>query len=220
MEKNPLVSICCVTYNHEPYIRQCLDGFMMQKTDFPFEVIIHDDASTDGTADIIREYEARYPGIIKPIYQKENQYSKGVGISETYVYPRAQGKYIAICEGDDYWIDPYKLQKQVDFLEGHSEYSMCSTAYREIYGHEKKDIVLSTCNVSYSNGVIYNFTRTLTIVYRKEMLLKSNYVEYCKTKYKYSRDLHLIYHLLREGDGYYLKDITSVYNKHIGGVCS
>lgn len=121
----PLVSIVCITYNHEPYIRQCLDGFMMQQTDFPFEVLIHDDASTDRTAEIIREYAAKYPDIIKPIYQTENQYSKGVKIGVTYLYPRAKGKYIAECEGDDYWTDPLKLQKQVDFLEEHPDYSLC-----------------------------------------------------------------------------------------------
>ena len=78
---NPLVSICCITYNHEPYIRDAIEGFLMQKTNFPVEILIHDDASTDGTADIIREYEAKYPDIIKPIYQTENQYSKGIKIS-------------------------------------------------------------------------------------------------------------------------------------------
>ena len=77
----PLVSICCLCYNHEPYIRECLEGFMMQKTNFAFEVLIHDDASTDKSAEIIREYEAKYPDIIKPIYQTENQYSKGVGVT-------------------------------------------------------------------------------------------------------------------------------------------
>lgn len=88
---------------------------MQQKTNFPIEVLIHDDASTDGTQDIIREYEKKYPNIVKPIYQKENQYSKGVKVSLVYNYSRARGKYIALCEGDDYWTDPYKLQKQVDF---------------------------------------------------------------------------------------------------------
>ena len=125
MNSDVLVSICCITYNHAPYIRQCLDGFIMQKTNFKYEILIHDDASTDGTADIIREYEAKYPDIFKPIYQTENQYSKGKNISATYNWPRAVGKYIAQCEGDDYWIDPLKLQKQVDFLEANSEYSMC-----------------------------------------------------------------------------------------------
>ena len=95
----PLVSVCCITYNHEPYIVQALNGFLMQKTSFPFEVLIHDDASTDRTADIIREYEKKFPKIIKPIYQKENQYSKGNrAILASFVYPRAKGKYIALCE--------------------------------------------------------------------------------------------------------------------------
>ncbi|MFK2238497.1 glycosyltransferase family 2 protein [Bacteroides fragilis] len=108
----PLVSIFCITYNHSSYIRQCLDGFLIQKTNFPFEVLIHDDASTDDTAGIIKEYEAKYPDIIKPIYQVENQYSKGLDINIVYNLPRARGKYIAMCEGDDYWIDPLKLQNK------------------------------------------------------------------------------------------------------------
>jgi glycosyltransferase involved in cell wall biosynthesis len=121
----PMVSIRCITYNHEPYIRQCLEGFVMQKTNFKFEAIVHDDASTDHTADIIREYAAKYPDIIKPIYETENQYSKHDGSLRRIMDAACTGKYIALCEGDDYWIDPLKLQKQVDFLEANSEYSMC-----------------------------------------------------------------------------------------------
>lgn len=124
--QSPLVSISCITYNHLPYIRQCIDGFIKQQTAFPIEVLIHDDASTDGTTDIIREYETNYPEVIKPIYQKENQYSKGMPISATFNWPRAKGKYIAMCEGDDYWTDPLKLQKQVDFLEKNQEYVLTS----------------------------------------------------------------------------------------------
>ena len=120
-----MVSICCLTFNHENYIRQCLDGFMMQQTNFKFEVLIHDDASTDNTTTIIREYEQRYPETIKPIYQSENQYSKGVKPSFIFQFPRAKGKYIAMCEGDDYWTDPLKLQKQVDFMEFHPNMSFC-----------------------------------------------------------------------------------------------
>lgn len=125
MSDEIMVSISCLTYNHEPYIRKCLDGFVMQKTNFKFEVLIHDDASTDKTADIIREYEAKYPDIIKPIYQTENQHSQHVPISRKFQYPRIKGKYYAICEGDDYWIDDQKLQKQFDFMESHPDYSMC-----------------------------------------------------------------------------------------------
>lgn len=95
----PLVNICSITYNHTLYIRQCLDGFMMQKTNFSFEVLIHDDASTDETADIIREYEVKYLDLIKPIYKVENKYSKAIKISVTYNYPCVKYKYIALLEG-------------------------------------------------------------------------------------------------------------------------
>lgn len=126
LDNQIVVSIRCLTYNHAPYIRQCLDGFVMQKTNFRFEAIVHDDASTDGTQEIIREYEKRYPDIIKPIYQKENQYSKGIpGFITNLVSSKCKGKYIAICEGDDYWIDPQKLQKQVDIMENNTDCMMC-----------------------------------------------------------------------------------------------
>lgn len=116
-----MVSIRCITYNHEPYIRQCLEGFVMQKTNFRFEAIVHDDASTDGTVAIIREYAERYPDIIKPIYETENQYSKHDGSLNRIMDAACTGKYLAFCEGDDCWTDPYKLQKQVDYLESHLE---------------------------------------------------------------------------------------------------
>lgn len=122
-----MVSICCLAYNQEAYIAQTLQSFIDQITDFPFEVLVHDDASTDKTADIIRQFEVKYPDIIKPIYQTENQHSKNVRISFTYQYPRATGKYIAMCEGDDYWIDPHKLQKQVDYMEAHPDCHLCFT---------------------------------------------------------------------------------------------
>lgn len=120
---HPLVSIKCLTYNHEKYIAQAMDGFLMQETDFPFEVIVHDDASTDRTADILREYEKKYPLIVKPIYETENLYSKQDGSLTRAANAPLKGKYIAMCEGDDYWIDPHKLQIQVDFLESHPDYS-------------------------------------------------------------------------------------------------
>ncbi len=127
-----MVSICCMTFNHEPYIRKCLDGFVAQKTNFAYEVLIHDDASTDKTVDIIREYENKYPDIIKPIYQKTNQYSQGIHINNVFQYSRANGKYLAYCEGDDFWTDEYKLQKQFDFLELHSDCTICTHAVQGI----------------------------------------------------------------------------------------
>ena len=122
---NPLVSVLCLTYNHEKYIRSALEGFVQQKTNFPFEVLVHDDASTDGTARIIAEYAEKYPEIIIPIYQKENQYQKRVQIHEVFIYPKIRGKYIAICEGDDYWCDEQKLQRQADWMEAHEDYAFC-----------------------------------------------------------------------------------------------
>src|SRR5690606_25688557 len=118
-----LVSIVCITYNHEDFIADTIESFLMQQTNFKFEILIHDDASTDKTADIIKAYEKQYPHLIKPIYQTENQYSKGVPV-EIFNFERAKGKYIAQCEGDDYWIDPFKLQKQIDYLEKHPQCSL------------------------------------------------------------------------------------------------
>ena len=130
--KEITVSIVCESFNHERYLRQCLDGFVMQKTKFVFEVLIHDDASIDKSADIIREYVEKYPDIIKPIYETENQYSKrdgSVGRIMDEAIDATGAKYVAMCEGDDYWTDPLKLQKQVDFMEANPEYGLCYTDY-------------------------------------------------------------------------------------------
>lgn len=125
MNEEIKVSIYCTVYNHSKYLRQCLDGFVNQKTNFKYEVIIHDDASTDDSANIIREYEKAYPEIIKPIYQTENQYSKGVPIFKTYIKPLIKGQYCASCEGDDFWCDENKLQRQYDLMEAHPECDFC-----------------------------------------------------------------------------------------------
>ena len=119
------VSVLCATYNHEEYLHQTLDSFLNQKTDFPFEVLVNDDASTDGTGDIIREYAAKYPEIIRPFYQKENLYSRRINLYDMVFFPACRGEYIAVCEGDDYWNDPEKLQLQVNWLDAHPEYSAC-----------------------------------------------------------------------------------------------
>lgn len=125
MEQEIKVSVICNVYNHGKYVRDALEGFVSQKTNFPYEVLVHDDASTDNSAEIIREYERKYPDIIKPIYQTVNQYSNGGAIARRFQLPRAKGKYIALCEGDDYWTDPMKLQKQFDFMEMNPSYSLC-----------------------------------------------------------------------------------------------
>ena len=124
-ETKPLVSIWCPTYNHENYIRDCLSGFVMQKTNFPFEIIVHDDASTDKTQEVIREFEKSYPHLFRCIYQTENQFSKNSAHLPQTMVNNVKGKYIALTEGDDYWLDPKKLQKQIDFLEKNQDYSIC-----------------------------------------------------------------------------------------------
>lgn len=133
--KNPTVTVWCLTYNQKEFIKDALDGFVMQKTSFPFEVIVHDDASTDGTTNIVNEYAKKYPEIIKPMIETENQWQKGglKHIISIMNEKHRRGKYIAFCEGDDYWTDPLKLQRQVDFLEDHSEYSMCFHSAKKQY---------------------------------------------------------------------------------------
>jgi len=133
----PLVSIVCITYNHERYIRDCLEGFLMQKTNFPIEILIHDDASTDSTADIIREYQKKRPDIIKPILQKENQYSKiGCGPIIKNIFSRCSGKYIALCEGDDFWTDQFKLQKQFDLFQRFPHLTFSATGGQVLQGDQ------------------------------------------------------------------------------------
>ena len=217
----PLVSISCTAYNHVQFIRQCLDGFVMQKATFHFEVLIHDDASMDGTQDIIREYEVKYPEIIKPIYQKVNQYSKGIPIGVTFNMPRAQGKYIAVCEGDDYWTDPYKLQKQVDFLESHPDYVMCSHRFDQYYEdrhrlEKEKDDTFQGADYDLQNLIGGKWlTQTLTVMYRRSALDLKQY-----ERYGMSMDIILFYELLKHGKGYCFPEAMGVYRYHNGGVWS
>ena len=169
-----IVSVICNAYNHEAYIRDALEGFVKQKTDFPFEVLVHDDASKDSTAEIIREYEEKYPEIIKPIYETENQYSKTDGSLTRIQYGRARGKYIALCEGDDYWTDPQKLQKQVDALECHPEIDICATgAATETEGMllgeiapSNRDVVFTPEQVIAGGG---GFVATASLMFRKSI---------------------------------------------------
>lgn len=139
------VSILTTAYNHAPYIAQALDSFLMQKTNFPFEIIVHDDASTDGTADIIRAYAERYPDQIRAIFQKENQYSKGINVYQ-FMIPHVRGTYLAICEGDDFWCDPYKLQLQADWLDQHPQYSACVHNTRRVDLKHQTERIWFSCD--------------------------------------------------------------------------
>lgn len=176
----PLVSIRCITYNHEKYIRDALEGFIMQKTNFKFEAIVHDDASTDNTAAIIREYAEKYPNIIKPIFETENQYSKKDGslarIMNEAIHPNA--KYVAFCEGDDYWTDPNKLQLQVEFMERHSECTLTYHACKNILEEKDKEYYLmgETVNESYQKEELLEYPfQTATILIKKEVLFSELY---------------------------------------------
>lgn len=211
----PLVSIRCTTYNHEKYISQCLEGFLMQDTNFPFEVIVHDDASTDHTAEIIRNYENRYPHIIKPIYETENQYSKHDGSLNRIIDSHLKGKYIAYCEGDDYWCDSKKLQKQFDFLESHSDYF--------IVGHMTRSININGDDVNtfidckpgdYTLNDINNwrlFAHFSSYFSRNyiELIPADIYKEYLEVKCPGDRKMPVLFMLY--GKAFVLPEVYSVY---------
>jgi glycosyltransferase involved in cell wall biosynthesis len=222
----PLVSVSCATYNHENYIRDSLEGFLIQKTTFPIEILIHDDASTDGTADIIKEYEKKHPDLIFPIYQKENQYSKGLTISSTFNWPRARGKYIALCEGDDYWTDPYKLQKQVEFLEATANAAGVG-CYYNIMEHKGNNQVFKPLG-KVPMFVRYNFNdmltkripgvRTLTMIYRADAVTSEYVNKTFALNSKAAGDVLLVSNILKyNGDIYLLPFFGAVYRKHEKG---
>lgn len=207
----PLVTIRCLVYNHEPYLRQCLDGFVMQKTNFPFEAIVHDDASTDRSAEIIREYAEKYPDIIKPIFETENQYSKRDGSIGRIMREHTKGKYVAVCEGDDYWIDPLKLQKQVDFLENHLEYGLICTDI-DVFYQKKKRYVKA-----------YFMTKQYPIKYTYEdFLVKGWYLAPCTWLYRKTfldtmptgfvvGDLPLLLEVSSQSKVKFFNEVTAVY---------
>ncbi len=219
----PLVTIRCLVFNHEPFLRQCLEGFVMQQTNFPFEAVIHDDASTDGSIAIIREYAEKYPHIIKPIFETENLYSKKDGSLTRIMNASTQGKYVAVCEGDDYWVSPHKLQKQVDFLEAHSDYSICFCRTRFVD----------------TTGKFLHFSHSSTqeATYTLEDLKKQNIISNCSVMYRWRfagaarpryEDLPLqgifpgdwMLHLLHAqlGKAYYDPEIMVHYRVHNDGV--
>ena len=135
---NIALTIYCMTYNHENYIEKTLQGFMSQQTNFRFKVIVHDDASKDNTAEIIRKYTEKYPDVILPIFQSENKYSKHIPLFDNYIKPELEGRYIAVCEGDDYWCYPSKLQMQYDYMEAHPECALCVHNTKKINSDEKE----------------------------------------------------------------------------------
>lgn len=244
---NPLVSIRCMTFNHKPYIRQCLDGFVMQKTDFPFLAIVVDDASTDNEQEVLwgfinNELDAKtkqqdetddYVKVIAThktncnctfvfLFLKYNHYSIKKE-KKTYLRPwEEKTKYIAICEGDDYWTDPLKLQKQVDFLESYPDFIICTHDYIRFFQEQgrfeerginknflDKESSEESAYYEYSldNFFKHWFTQPLTALYRNGDYLKTFPVD----RYKNFRDDIFFYYILKEGKGALLKDVMGVY---------
>lgn len=216
----PLVSISCITFNHAPYLRECFDGFLMQQADFQFEVVVHDDASTDGTREVIEEYTAKYPDIFVPMYQTENQYSQGVrGMMARFNFPRCKGKYIALCEGDDYWTDALKLQKQVDFLESNQDYVLVGGKTSTVSDIENFEIIREPVfrkEYDFNTGdlLLSNPLSTLTACFRNNIIKVFPDIFY----EGYAGDLALYLLLSKHGKCKFFSDNYGVYRKHSGGV--
>lgn len=211
---SPLVSVAVITYNHAPFIRECLDGVLMQKTDFSFEVVIGEDCSTDNTREIIQEYVEKYPGLIKPVFHDKNV--GGARNAYEYCYPRLTGKYIAICEGDDYWTDPLKLQKQIDLLEKNEQIALC---YHRINNVDVNGKVLKE-KVPEDNIYLYTWQDifhlkipTLSVVYRNCITIDPK--EMMRVK---SGDYYLFGLLSSCGGAAEMGFVGANYRQHAGGV--
>lgn len=227
--KDVLVSICCISYNQEQFIKDALEGFVMQKTDFPFEIVISDDCSKDGTRKIIEEYKAKYPELIRDISPKENM---GSMQNFLYVQRSAKGKYIALCEGDDYWIDPLKLQKQVDFMEAHPNFSMCFTnsVMKNVNTGEEKAAILNAWDEDTPSELILYHTdfsgdnlqccpgHTSTILYRRNQELLDDRPAWMDNAL--TGDIMLFLSLAKYGNAKFLNSKMSVYRVHGGGISS
>lgn len=216
----PLVSILCDTYNHENFIKETLLGFLNQETTFPFEIIIHDDASTDKTAEIVKELADRYPLIIKPVFQTENQYSQKINFWSDVTFPKAKGKYIALCEGDDYWIDSLKLQKQVDFLEINEDYVITWTDFYtkkgiELVPNDFNNTLPSIYTIDFDNFLVPYCTYTLTCLFKRSAVDILDY-----KKFAYCKDNTLYALALRNGKGAFMNFPSAVYRWHSGGIYS
>ena len=219
----PLLSIVTITYNHEPFIAKTIEGVLMQQVNFPIEFIIAEDCSTDGTRAICQRYADEHPELIRLITSESNV---GAVANERRAMLAARGKYIAFCEGDDYWTDPLKLQKQVDFLESHPDYSV--TFHRcKHYNVETHEMIDDNCGYLFADnnqlGVDITtaqffktwITQPLTMVYRV-----ASFDLDVALQYQYYRDMHQIYHLLQAGKGYLFAFDGGVRTMHEGGVAS
>lgn len=216
IQLKPMVSVVMTTYNHYPYIREAIEGVLMQKTDFPVELIIGEDCSNDDTRKIVEEYSVRYPEKIKPIFNEKN-----LGFLKNYknTLQAVSGKYIAFCEGDDYWTDPLKLQKQVDFMERNVSYVACFHKYQELEGATIRNEILPAIEedfvVTKSNFFKNWYTKTLTVLLRSESFYKIDV-----SNYQNPRDTSLFYELLKINNAMCLNFVGGVYRLHSTGVWS
>ena len=232
MKDEIMVSVHCLTYNHGKYIRKTLSSFVEQKTNFKFEVLIHDDASTDNTAQIIHEFELTYPEIIKPIYQKENQYSKGTRIVREFQLSRAKGKYMAVCEGDDFWIDKNKLQKQVDYMETHPDCTL--TFHNAVIVDTNNDVIRNSFlpkNEFYKSYfkdearmyttdemIKLDFAPTNSLMFRTKDV--SKYCDFCEMRQRVCGDLIMRILFTSFGYAYYFPEKMSAYRRGVEGSAS
>mgnify|MGYP001290144001 CR=1 FL=1 len=210
----PLVSISCVAYNHQDYIKDCIESFLNQKTNYPFEILIHDDASEDLTAEIIRQYESKYPNIIYPIYQKINQYSKNIKPNLLNIQ-RARGKYIAFCDGDDFWSSNHKLSKQVKYME---KFYMCDVSFhgvRVLFSDNtfKDNLKNSQLHIYSLNQIILKDYRLVfsssSIMIKRDILRKiPKFYKIAPVEDYYLRILGSI-----NGGGLYIPEVLSTYRR-------
>ncbi len=216
----PLVSICTITYNQENFIVEALDSFLMQETNFPFEMVIDDDCSSDGTAKIINEYMKKYPNIMNVRLRNKN-----VGSMSNYTenIQRVKGKYIALCEGDDYWTDPRKLQKQIDFLMSNPLYAACF--HDCIITHEKKESNEEQ-HLRIGNRKIVEDVDLISIIDENNIATASimfkNFIEEIPKYWKETSkgDYALMVTIAVQGKIKYLPEVMSAYRIHDGGVWS
>lgn len=217
-----MVSVIMITYGHEKYIEEAINGVFIQQTDFPVELIIANDCSPDQTDEVVKLLLSRAPENITVRYTK-HQTNKGMNANFLWAASQATGKYIALCEGDDYWIDPLKLQKQVDFLEKHIDFSMTVGGYSNLIDTKLENCIsvhtpemgINGYEVTFEMFLLNWLTKTLTLMFRKSDLEKASF-----NNYKYMRDVHLIYHLFQGGKCMYLLENFGVYRVHDGGVHS
>lgn len=214
----PTVSVCCITYNHSKFIGQALESFLNQNTSFSYEILVYDDASNDGTRDILKEYELKYPQIIRVFYSSENQYSQGVRLLNLrYNLPRARGKYIATCDGDDFWTDPLKLQKQVDFLDSNPEVVMCFHGFDRLENDKSTDSKLynhlhhSPFTIFEQKEFLQLHVQFLTIMFRQN-------VKFPMISSEINGDVFVLTHLSEVGKCAYLNFNGAVYRYHQNGV--